>query len=243
MTRIDARRKEICKHLLFVYLRVLQVDLSLGLHYQKGLVTSELETIFANAPANPHDATAERMSQIYRQATGKEQASSSAAPVGKKRVPQKGDDCPICYEEFTPGKEDGLVFCLSSCGQAVHVDCFRQWSRTAHPVTCVMCRQPWEQNEKAGKPGKATINEGYLNLADTAGISRVRDDSTYYHGPVRGSYSRSWHNPRNDRYNWEDGGRPWDSYAPGEHIPRHTNNPVPARRERADFDLGRQFYY
>ncbi|GAA6015001.1 hypothetical protein JCM11491_002389 [Sporobolomyces phaffii] len=135
----DGQKGNHCKHILFVFLKILQIPQSVNLWYQSALLTSELRAIFANARPAPQNIVEERVKKIYRVATGKE-AQGDEADTGtslvKKRLPKEDDTCPICYEDFTPGSEKGLVFCLSAqgCGNPLHVQCFQNWARTATPV-------------------------------------------------------------------------------------------------------------
>ncbi|KAI0780721.1 hypothetical protein BD413DRAFT_499548 [Trametes elegans] len=182
----DAMKGNHCKHILFIFMKVLQVTEKSGHWYQKALLTSELQEIFNDAPRAPAGVAHERVRNAYAQATGKAVASASAAS-GKKRLPQKEDDCPVCYENMHNVAEELLIFCME-CGNGLHKDCFQQWAKAAKGgVTCVFCRAKWVGAPAAGA-GKAAERsaEGYLNLAHVAGVSPERDTSSYYHGPTRG---------------------------------------------------------
>ncbi|KAI0332129.1 hypothetical protein GY45DRAFT_1247526 [Cubamyces sp. BRFM 1775] len=182
----DALKGNHCKHILFIFLKVLQVTQKSGYWYQKALLTSELEDIFANAPPAPAAVAHERIRNAYAQATGKAVASSSQAKT-KKRLPEKDDDCPICYENMHSMAEKLLTFC-EECGNGLHKECFQQWANTARGnVSCVFCRAKWTLPASAGaSKGASRSTDGYLNLAAVAGVSPVRDTSSYYHGPTRG---------------------------------------------------------
>ncbi|KAJ2912463.1 hypothetical protein MD484_g7946, partial [Candolleomyces efflorescens] len=101
----DAGKGNHCKHILFVMTKVLQVPESSSLWYQKALLTSELETIFANAPIAPNAVTSRRVQEAYARATGKV-SESAATTDSKKKIPEEEDDCPICYETMYQAKED-----------------------------------------------------------------------------------------------------------------------------------------
>ena len=66
----------------------------------RGLLTSELQDIFDNAPLAPNALANPRVREAYARATGKASSSSTAAArqATQKRTPGKDDDCPICYE-------------------------------------------------------------------------------------------------------------------------------------------------
>ena len=92
----------------------------------RALLTSELEEIFANAPAAPNSLAHTHIREAYARATGKAvntEASSSSGP--KKRLPEPDDDCPVCYEGLHGVAEKLLSFC-EACGNSLHKQCFDQ---------------------------------------------------------------------------------------------------------------------
>ncbi|KAF8236732.1 hypothetical protein L208DRAFT_1390229 [Tricholoma matsutake] len=197
----DATKGNHCKHIvrtldhyvyvatidmqLFIFLKVLQVTQASTYWYQKALLTSELETIFSEAPLAPNSVAHPRIREAHARATGK--TTTAAASTTNRRMPGPDDDCPICYESMHGVNEKSLVFC-EDCGNALHRECFQQWQastvRDGKPLTCVWCRARWVLPASAGASGSGTKrSEGYINLADVSGISPVRDTSTYYRGP------------------------------------------------------------
>ncbi|THH27914.1 hypothetical protein EUX98_g6263 [Antrodiella citrinella] len=185
----DALKGNHCKHILFIFLKVLQVAQSSIYWYQKALLSSELEDIFAHAPLAPAAVASERVRAAYAKAIGK--ASSSQVPEGKKRMPAKDDDCPVCYESMYNVKESTLTFC-DTCGNGLHKECFQQWVKAARgSATCVFCRASVTSATSASGSSRVKTgtqsSEGYINLANEAGVSPVRDTSSYYHGPRRGN--------------------------------------------------------
>ncbi|GAA5984209.1 hypothetical protein JCM10908_006091 [Rhodotorula pacifica] len=190
----DGSKGNHCKHLLFVFLKVLGVPWTSNLWYQSALLTSELQAIFALARPAPRNVLEDRVKTAYEISTGKkkpeEGETAQDGPV-KKRIPHDGDSCPICYEDFEPGSEKGLVFCLSisGCGNALHAECFGKWAKTCKPTTCPLCREKWPAGAAAASnsnAGPSFSADGYQNFAAQAGLSTTRDTSTYYHGPRRG---------------------------------------------------------
>ncbi|KAF7335749.1 hypothetical protein MVEN_02230600 [Mycena venus] len=213
----DAQKGNHCKHILFIYLKVLQVTQSSGHWYQKyfvtfpvtqniadssflrALLTSELESIFENAPLAPNALAHPRIREAYARATGKTQTPSTPEPEvaagPKKRIPGEDDDCPICYDNMYGATEASLTFC-EECGNAVHGVCFAQWKQTSanqgKKLTCIYCRAEWPNAAAAGGrasgsgSGARTTSAGYINISGVAGVSPQRDTSTYYHGPRRG---------------------------------------------------------
>ncbi|KAI0257448.1 hypothetical protein BJV78DRAFT_37603 [Lactifluus subvellereus] len=171
----DASRGNHCKHILFIFLKVLQLPQSSGLWYQKALLASELQTIFADAPQAPNALAHERVRNAYALATGK--APISASSAAKRRIPGPEDSCPICYESMHGASQEMLVFC-EECGNALHSECFEQWRRSAAELTCVWCRAKWQWGGK--NEGASRKSGAYINLSEVAGLSGVRDTSTYH---------------------------------------------------------------
>ncbi|KAG1855009.1 hypothetical protein F4604DRAFT_1590918 [Suillus subluteus] len=190
MSRPDASKGNHCKHILFIFLKVLQVSQSSSLWYQKALLTSELQEIFAHAPPAPNSVVNQRVRDAYARATGKATTpSEESEPVKKHRAPDPEDDCPICYESMYGADGNTLTWC-ETCGNAVHKECFTQWAKSCgHNITCVFCRSSWVNVSTSGQAsgkGKASMSEGYINLGTVAGLSQERDTSSYYHGSRRG---------------------------------------------------------
>ncbi|WVQ78319.1 hypothetical protein IAT38_000404 [Cryptococcus sp. DSM 104549] len=188
-----------CKHIIFVYIKALKVDVEDTVWYQKSLTTEEAVRIFAQAPPSLSGSVAvsDRAQQAYLRATGaisEDEVIEDMGGAGSKRKSAIGEDCPVCYEEMTEADDQSnkLVYdeSIVGCGRPLHRECFTMWSATnrakRNKVTCVWCRAPWEDDDHFNKgKGKATYSyssDGHMNLADQAGMSRLRDVSTYYMG-------------------------------------------------------------
>ncbi|KAG6845270.1 hypothetical protein H0H87_011679 [Tephrocybe sp. NHM501043] len=132
----DALKGNHCKHILFIFLKVLQVTQASGIWYQKALLTSELERVFAQAPDAPNSLANPRIREAHARAMGKATtATTSAETLNKKRVPGPDDDCPICYEGMHGVSETSLIFC-EECGNALHKQCFDQCKYKRVLTTC-----------------------------------------------------------------------------------------------------------
>lgn len=107
-------------------LTVLQVPFGSHYWYQKALLFSELEDIFAKAPLAPNDVTNPRVRDAYARATGRVSASGIQNDNSKKKAIEEGTECSICYEDMQRVDERLLVFCETSCGNALHKECFGQ---------------------------------------------------------------------------------------------------------------------
>lgn len=168
-----------CKHVVFVLARVLRAKPQYI--YQLALLSEELVDIFDHAPPSLEQLKA-----------GQESGDREKTEMDKKRKPVEGD-CPICFEEMkTDSNSEPLTWCKAACGQNIHRNCFTKWANTKRgssdgnkpQATCPYCRSKWEGD--IGQVDLATVKqygtvtlEGYVNVADQLGISRVQDTSTY----------------------------------------------------------------
>ncbi|KAH6669238.1 hypothetical protein B0J14DRAFT_115140 [Halenospora varia] len=149
---MDARmRGQKCKHINYALIKILRAPENLC--YQLALLSTELESIFANAPvtkAPTPDNKDEEDDTIYN----------------GKRKPIEGE-CPICVFDMEPDEE--IVWCKAACGQNFHKECFQHWksSKNGGQVTCVYCRTEWQ--EDTPKPGDLA---GLKNIAPKIGSYR-----------------------------------------------------------------------
>ncbi|ORX97519.1 hypothetical protein K493DRAFT_314040 [Basidiobolus meristosporus CBS 931.73] len=161
----DFVRGNLCKHILFVYLKVLRVSSESPYIYQAALLTSELEEILTNAPDVTSLANEKTRKAYEAHCQGGAEESDSSL---RKAIT---GECPICYEEMKP--TDQLVWCKVQCGNNVHEECWSHWSlakrKSGEQVTCVYCRAEWD-----GEKGKT--RSGYLNLGNIQGMSKRRSE-------------------------------------------------------------------
>ena len=140
------------------------------LAYQLAFLTTELDEIFAKAPAPSQSGD----------------TPSTATDTGGQRKPVEGD-CPICAMEFEAAENirGEIIWCKAACGQNVHRHCFEQWARAkpGQEAKCVYCRSLWKGDEDTIKrisKGGQVNEEGYVNVAGELGLSGQRDMSTYH---------------------------------------------------------------
>ncbi|DBB06531.1 TPA: hypothetical protein ACH3X1_012076 [Trebouxia sp. C0004] len=185
----DFQKGNLCKHYLFIMLRVLRLDRSDPLVWQKALLKSEAEQVLGGTRSTRADTEVladQSVISHYRRLTGKDAASSSAGAAGphdpaSKQRPIEGE-CAICYDSLKAGgkaPEDKVTFC-QECGNNVHVECFKRWTASkkgsGDPVTCVYCRCPWVV-EAGG--GGASLNKDYVNLRDVSHEHQSADTSLH----------------------------------------------------------------
>jgi len=184
-----------CKHIAFVFLKVLKVDPAKGYHYQKGLLSSELEDIFSKPRLQDNSIMAkDRVKEAFRKASGGE--VNNDPPPEKKRREIEGD-CPICYDEMKPNgvtKEEIVEYCRE-CMHNFHLDCWEKWT-SRHP-NCPMCRV-----DIAVKINNSHVEENgeFLNFGKIQGMSGVRDTSSYKPFYRRERYYGDSEDSDNDSY-------------------------------------------
>lgn len=112
---------------------VLQVPFESHVWYQKALLSTELEEIFASAPMAPNDVSHPRVLEAYARVTGKTPAGAAGDDGKRRRKIDKGTECPICYEDMFGVQDSLLAFC-DTCGNALHNECFGQCNVFSPPL-------------------------------------------------------------------------------------------------------------
>lgn len=185
-------RRQVCKHLLFVYIKVLRLEGHLPVFSRVRLSEDELEQVFEEALENPvaHAMAHPELRKAWATAVGYELEEDEASgsdqhtlPPGKRMIPEEGDVCGVCYEDLEAGSIEGLEFCLQSCGRPIHTDCLETWFSTrGYDRTCIWCRARWHDRldrKKANGYGVGLSTRGavvdawgkQLNLAAVAGLN------------------------------------------------------------------------
>jgi SWIM zinc finger/Ring finger domain len=177
-----ARKNDLCKHIMFVTLKVIGLDKCDPRSYQRAYLKSELVDMVQLM----------RNRQVGGGTLANESVRKNYAELKKGGEPQKSDDlhaprrplehdsdCPICFDSLCGSGEGAqlLTYCRGTCGANFHADCIRAW-KTRGAATCPNCRQPWVEEHDPAKPANAN-SEGYVNLGRLQGQSLARDTSTY----------------------------------------------------------------
>jgi len=181
----DFKKGNLCKHIIFVYLRVLRLKRDSAFIFQKALLSEELCSIFANAAPDPTIMANKNVRDKYETITSGGPFKSTSSD--EKRRPIEGD-CPICYELLEEKDRKDIVWCKEGCGNNLHKDCFEQWkkSKRGSKVTCVYCRGNWVENSNG--PEVLLNEEGYVNLGVVQGMNTQRDTTSYHR-----NYRNSWY--------------------------------------------------
>lgn len=195
----DCERGNLCKHIIFVMAKVLQISPNSPLIYQRALLQSELTEMFANAPKPTAVILAKKeVVTAYKKHTlgtdeGAAPEEAAVEVVQSVEAKEPEGECPVCFESLTGGEA------LDSCGTCrnfIHKDCLKNWLQIKR--TCCYCRSAWCSFGSAPATGAAgssssapARDEGYLNLANHQGLSGTRDSSTYHRG--RNGYGYGYH--------------------------------------------------
>jgi hypothetical protein len=179
----DHRKGNLCKHVLFVLLKVMALDEHSHLIYQAAWTPSELQSMFAQMKARFANVSGavfanQRVQETFSKLSqGFDVEDTTESGVARKAV--TADHCGICFDPMT--KSQTLTYCRAKCGANFHKACVDPWLNQNRPTpTCPMCREVWQDESKN------FLSEGFTNLGKLQGQSPVRDASTY------SEYNSSW---------------------------------------------------
>jgi hypothetical protein len=198
----DHGKGNLCKHILFIMLKVIGLPSSSPLVYQAAYLQSELEEIFTNLRSRRVGGivmvNASVTSAFASLQSGKAVVvpESSVGGVARRCLTAGDSDCPICFDATNVGLMSSLTYCRAACGTNFHAACIQTWldqKMRQKDKTCPNCRQPWQGAAKSGKKGqiRPTYDEGYANLGSLQGQSPHRDTSTYASSPYH--YKRGYY--------------------------------------------------
>lgn len=168
----DHQKGNLCKHILFVLLKVMALDAHSHLIYQAAWTPSELHSMFAQMKARFANVSGavianRQVQETFAKLSQGLDAEDTKSGVARKAVTE--DDCGICFDIMT--KSQTLSYCRGTCGANFHKACIDPWLAQTQPQpTCPMCREAWQGQ---------TPSKGFTNLGKLQGQSPVRDTSTY----------------------------------------------------------------
>ena len=166
--------KHICKHLLWLYLKVLGVSRDNPVLCQVALLQSELAAMLEKPTAAQRASlAAATVREAYVEATGGVRGTEETAPAPVRRQPTSNADttdddvdevtCPVCFDpiEDPADKAAGLGmfatadekvwWCQLGCGGNVHAACMRRWiGKSGQSPACPLCRAAWNPQERGG---------------------------------------------------------------------------------------------
>ena len=176
----DHANGNLCKHILFVLLKVMRVPSTSPLIYQTAWIGSELEEMMDGMRLRFQQVSGvmanAAVQESYKTMKGVDPASPIEADDDDKKVGARDEeeDCPICFD---PLSSSASTRCSSHCGTSFHQSCVQQWKKQQRRTpTCPICRGSWAE----GMASNSSSSEGYINLGRLQGQSPDRDTSTYH---------------------------------------------------------------
>ncbi|XP_075524210.1 uncharacterized protein LOC142556619 [Primulina tabacum] len=141
-----------CKHILFVFIRVLGVPLDNSCLWRRTLRPCQLHQLL-DIPTSVDALAGAAVRERFHQMFSKEKGGGSRPPVV---VADCDGACPVCLEEM---KRDMKVVACGTCKNVIHEECFLAWKKSCgrRSATCVLCRARWRNN--------GGDLEKYLNLS------------------------------------------------------------------------------
>ncbi|KAK7410387.1 hypothetical protein VNO78_01126 [Psophocarpus tetragonolobus] len=135
-----------CKHILFVYIRVLGVSLDDVCLRRRSLRPCQLQRLLGT-PSLPEAVAGGTLRQRFHQLFG--------GPTRQQIEIEVGASCPVCLEEME--KQQNLVAC-GTCRNPIHEECLMRWKRSSgrRSASCVICRARWRDR---------VDQHNYLNLS------------------------------------------------------------------------------
>ncbi len=187
----DFEKGNICKHLIFVFLKVLKVPPTSHYYYQKALLSSEvLEVLQFSTLWKAEDKSITASAKVVQTVQALEKGSASVSTDQLVvRKPINGEPCAICFDAMN--EKEKIAFCRM-CGNNLHDDCWQRWKKSSTHHDCVYCRTP-----NLGIVELKQNQEGYINLGNLQ--PGVKQDREYHYNP----YS---YNGRRKYYYDSDGG-------------------------------------
>jgi Ring finger domain/SWIM zinc finger len=194
------RRQDMCKHIMFVLLKVIGLEVSNPLAYQKAYISSELNELFTilrtrrvGGTILANDQVRAAVAAAVAAAPGSSSStdlSSSSSLVESSFVQRRSlledSDCPICFDDLTHEPESKVTYCRGTCGANFHEACIRRWLSAmtfSSKPSCPHCRQVWVDENGTTTTTKGTTKipaeSTYTNLGSLQGLSPVRDSGTY----------------------------------------------------------------
>ncbi|XP_074851659.1 mitogen-activated protein kinase kinase kinase 1 [Carettochelys insculpta] len=189
-------RGTFCIHLLFVMLRVFQLEPSDPMLWRKTLKNFEVESLFQKyhsrrssrikAPSrNTIQKFVSRMSNSHTLSSSSTSTSSSENSMKDEEEQM----CPICLLGMLD--EESLTVCEDGCRNKLHHHCMSIWAeecrRNREPLICPLCRSKWRSHDfyshelpsPVDSPSVLRVVQQQTQQQPTAGSQRRTQDSSF----------------------------------------------------------------
>ncbi|KAJ8401904.1 hypothetical protein AAFF_G00374850 [Aldrovandia affinis] len=150
-------RGTFCIHVLFVMLRVFQLEPSDPLLWRKTLKNFEVESLFQkyhNRRSSRIKAPSRNTIQkfVSRMSNSHTSCTSSTSSSGNENSSMKDEEeqmCPICLLDMLD--EESLTVCEEGCRNKLHHHCMSIWAeecrRNQETLICPLCRAKWKSHD------------------------------------------------------------------------------------------------
>ncbi|XP_074667151.1 mitogen-activated protein kinase kinase kinase 1-like isoform X1 [Strix aluco] len=188
-------RGTFCIHLLFVMLRVFQLEPSDPMLWRKTLKNFEVESLFQKyhsrrssrikAPSrNTIQKFVSRMSNSHTLSSSSTSTSSSENSMKDEEEQM----CPICLLGMLD--EESLTVCEDGCRNKLHHHCMSIWAeecrRNREPLICPLCRSKWRSHDFYSHELPSPVDSSVLHVVHqqiqqqfTVGSQRRTQDSNF----------------------------------------------------------------
>lgn len=185
-------RGTFCIHLLFVMLRVFQLESSDSLLWRKTLKNFEVESLFQKyhsrrssrikAPSrNTIQKFVSRLSNSHTSASSSTSTSATESSVNDEEEQM----CPICLLDMLD--EESLTVCEEGCRNKLHHHCMSIWAeecrRNKELLICPLCRSKWKSND-------FYCHELPSPVDGQSAIRPIQQPTSQQHQPVSGTPRR-----------------------------------------------------
>ncbi|CAI2187610.1 13781_t:CDS:2, partial [Funneliformis geosporum] len=155
-TCLDFSTHKFCKHIVFVYLKVLCINRDSNYIFQRALLSSELKSMFSDKRPDRSVYSSLAVRKRYR--------AYILGTASQTRKPIEGN-CSVCYESLDENEIDNIVWCQKGCGNNLHEACYEKWKESrlefkGRNVTCIYCRCVWLEDKTKFSISK----EGFVNF-------------------------------------------------------------------------------
>ncbi|KAK3522223.1 hypothetical protein QTP70_033392 [Hemibagrus guttatus] len=149
-------RGAFCIHVLFVMLRVFQLESSDPLLWRKTIKNFEVESLFqkyhnrrSSRIKAPSRSTIQKF--VSRMSHSHTSCTSSSSPSSNESSMKDEEEqmCPICLLDMLD--EESLTVCEEGCRNKLHHHCMSIWAeecrRNHEPLICPLCRAKWKSHD------------------------------------------------------------------------------------------------
>lgn len=167
-------RRNRCKHIFFILIRVMKVDNETQDFYDD----EELKEMFSNIPRITHNLIAnkklrKKYQKIKKGDLSEDEDEDEKEDFVEQKPIEPDDDCPICLDKLKNGDVD---YCKKSCGRSIHKLCFKMWCKKNQPI-CVFCRAEWSFSQLKNSKRKSRSKSKSKSTSKSRSHSRSRSRS------------------------------------------------------------------